>query len=65
MQITKLLGSAKKKGSTAVVLGWVEKELETPDHLVARICLHTKGGRSPLLTRHNFKRSVYFLPLYS
>ncbi|MGD9193969.1 MAG: hypothetical protein PVH58_18770, partial [Desulfobacterales bacterium] len=28
MQITTLLGSAKKKGNTATVLGWVEEKLK-------------------------------------
>jgi len=46
MQITTLLGSAKKKGNTATVLGWVEQELETLGHSVERIYLHNKtiGG---------------------
>jgi len=46
MRITTLLGSAKKKGNTATVLGWVEKELETLGHSVERIYLHNKtiGG---------------------
>lgn len=45
MQITTLLGSAKKKGNTATVLGWVEKELETLGHSVERIYLHNKTIR--------------------
>lgn len=32
MQTTTLLGSAKKKGNTATVLGWVEAELESMGH---------------------------------
>lgn len=46
MQITTLLGSARKKGNTATVLGWVEKELETLGHTVERIYLNNKtiGG---------------------
>lgn len=46
MQITTLLGSAKKKGNTATVLGWVEKELEILGHSVERIYLNNKtiGG---------------------
>jgi len=46
MRITTLLGSAKKKGNTATVLGWVEKELETLGHSVERIYLQNKtiGG---------------------
>ena len=46
MQITTLLGSARKKGNTATVLGWVEKELETLGHEVERIYLNNKtiGG---------------------
>jgi len=32
MQITTLLGSAKKKGNTATVLGWVKEELESLGH---------------------------------
>jgi len=42
MQITTLLGSAKKKGNTATVLGWVEEELETLGHVVERIYLNNK-----------------------
>lgn len=49
MRITTLLGSAKKKGNTATVLGWVDEELETLGHSVERIYLQNKkGGRSPL-----------------
>lgn len=46
MQITTLLGSARKKGHTATVLDWVEKELETLGHTVERIYLNNKtiGG---------------------
>jgi multimeric flavodoxin WrbA len=43
MQITTLLGSAKKKGNTATVLGWVEKELESLGHDVERIYLNNKS----------------------
>ena len=46
MQITTLLGSARKKGNTATVLGWVEAELENLGHSVERIYLNDKtiGG---------------------
>ena len=46
MQITTLLGSARKKGNTATVLGWVEAELENHGHSVERIYLNSKtiGG---------------------
>ena len=46
MHVTTLLGSARKKGNTATVLGWVEKELETLGHTVERIYLNKKtiGG---------------------
>jgi multimeric flavodoxin WrbA len=40
MQITTLLGSARKKGNTATVLGWVEEELKSLDHKVERIYLN-------------------------
>ena len=43
MQITTLLGSAKKKGNTATVLGWVEKELQSLGHDVERIYLNNKS----------------------
>ena len=43
MQITTLLGSAKKKGNTATVLGWVEKELESLGHEVEQIYLNKKS----------------------
>lgn len=39
MRITTLLGSAKKKGNTATVLGWVEAELTSYGHAVERIYL--------------------------
>ena len=42
MQIVTLLGSARKKGNTATVLGWVEQSLETSGHEVQRIYLHSK-----------------------
>jgi multimeric flavodoxin WrbA len=46
MQITTILGSAKKKGNTATVLGWVEEELQSLGHAVERIYLNNKtiGG---------------------
>ena len=43
MKITTLLGSAKKKGNTATVLGWIEKELKTQGHDVAQFYLHGKS----------------------
>jgi multimeric flavodoxin WrbA len=42
MQITTLLGSAKKKGNTATVLSWVEEELESLGHDVNCIYLNKK-----------------------
>lgn len=48
MQITTLLGSAKKEGNTATVLGWVEEELESLDHNVERIYLNNKSIRGCL-----------------
>ena len=43
MKITTLLGSARKKGNTATVLGWVEEALKTQGHDVGQIYLN---GRS-------------------
>ena len=43
MRITTLLGSAKKKGNTATVLGWVEEELKSLGHDVERIYLNNKS----------------------
>jgi multimeric flavodoxin WrbA len=43
MQITTLLGSAKKKGNTATVLRWVEEELKSMGHDVERIYLNNKS----------------------
>ena len=43
MQITTLLGSAKKKGNTATVLGWVEEELIALGHDVNRIYLNNRS----------------------
>ena len=43
MQITTLLGSARKKGNTATVLGWVEEELKSRGHDVERIYLNNKS----------------------
>ena len=43
MQITTLLGSAKKKGNTATVLGWAEEELKSLEHNVERIYLNNKS----------------------
>ena len=48
MQITTLLGSAKKKGNTATVLGWVEEELKSLGHDVERIYLNNKSIRGCL-----------------
>ena len=42
MQITTLLGSAKKRGNTATVLGWVEEEIRSLGHDIERIYLHNK-----------------------
>ena len=42
MQITTLLGSAKKKGNTATVLNWVEEEIKSKGHDVERIYLNNK-----------------------
>jgi multimeric flavodoxin WrbA len=43
MKITTLLGSAKKKGNTATVLGWVEAELQEAGHTVERVYLNNKS----------------------
>ncbi len=43
MQITTLLGSAKKTGNTATVLGWVKQELESLGHNVEGIYLNNKS----------------------
>ena len=43
MRITTLLGSAKKQGNTATVLGWVEEELKSMGHDVERISLNNKS----------------------
>ena len=43
MQITSLLGSARRKGNTATVLGWVEEELVSLGHDVDRIYLNNKS----------------------
>ena len=43
MKVTTLLGSAKKTGNTATVLGWIEEELISLDHDVERIYLNNKS----------------------
>ncbi len=43
MQIITILGSAKKKGNTATVLGRVEEELKSLGHDVERIYLNNKS----------------------
>lgn len=40
MKIVTLLGSAKKKGNTATVLGWTEAELKALGHEVERVDLN-------------------------
>jgi len=42
MHVITLLGSAKKKGNTVTVLGWVEDELKSLGHTVERIYLNNK-----------------------
>ena len=43
MQITTLLGSARKNGNTATVLSWVEEELKSLGYEVERIYLNNKS----------------------
>ena len=43
MQITTLLGSARKIGNTATVLGWIEEVLDSMGHEVERIYLDKKS----------------------
>lgn len=43
MRITTLLGSPKKKGNTATVLGWVEEELKSMGHKVDHIYLQNQS----------------------
>ena len=43
MQITTILGSARKKGNTATVLSWVEEELKSLGHHVEHIYLNNKS----------------------
>lgn len=42
MQAITLLGSARKKGNTATILGWIETELAAMGHGVERIYLNDK-----------------------
>ncbi|SCY39776.1 flavodoxin family protein [Desulfoluna spongiiphila] len=42
MKILTLLGSARKKGNTACILGWVEEELKALGHEVERVDLGNK-----------------------
>ena len=42
MKVLSLLGSARKKGNTATVLGWVEAELQAIGHEIERIHLPSK-----------------------
>lgn len=42
MKVVTLLGSARKKGNTATVLGWVEEELKSGGHEVKRVSLSDK-----------------------
>lgn len=42
MEILSLLGSARKRGNTATVLGWVEEELWDLGHQIERINLASK-----------------------
>ena len=48
MHVITILGSAKKKGNTATVLGWSEEELESLGHDVKRIYLNSKTVRGCL-----------------
>ncbi|MEE4365284.1 MAG: flavodoxin family protein [Desulfotignum sp.] len=43
MKILTLLGSARKKGNTATLLGWMEEELRSQGHEVTSIYLHGKN----------------------
>ncbi len=42
MKIITLMGSSKKKGNTATIIGWVEEHLQTMGHEVESIHLHSK-----------------------
>lgn len=42
MKVLTLQGSARKKGNTAKVLGWVEEELAAQGHEIESIYLHAK-----------------------
>ncbi|MBI9087881.1 MAG: flavodoxin family protein [Desulfobacterium sp.] len=42
MKIITLMGSSKKKGNTATILGWVEEHLQAMGHEVKSIYLHSK-----------------------
>jgi multimeric flavodoxin WrbA len=48
MKITTLLGSARKEGSTATVLSWIEDELISSGHNVSHIYLNAKVVRACL-----------------
>ncbi|MCP4116277.1 MAG: flavodoxin family protein [Desulfobacteraceae bacterium] len=42
MKIITLMGSSKKKGNTATILGWVEERLRAKGHEVESIYLHSQ-----------------------
>ncbi len=43
MKVLTLLGSARKKGNTATVLGWIEEEMQALGHQVDRVNLASKS----------------------
>lgn len=42
MNVSSIFGGPRKKGNTATILGWVEKELRVLGHQLERINLSTK-----------------------
>ena len=48
MKVMTILGSPKKKGNTAKVLGWLEEELEAQGNQVSRINITDREVRGCL-----------------
>ena len=59
MNITTILGSPRKSGSTATVLGWVENELEANGHHIDRIDIMKCGIKNGCLGCYACNKAEY------
>ncbi len=60
MKVTTILGSPRKSGSTATVLGWAENEMEAHGHHIDRVDIMKCGIKNGCLGCYACKKAEMY-----